>query len=121
MALAGLLLSIAMPTDVEKKHSIIQTSGLGTRLTHLSRPVGHCFVNPPVQRGSTVLFPTVEERNASWSGRKRFEQELTYGINGSQVRRKSKKVYNSELISERVADLFYLLSIFAPILDASYA
>lgn len=91
MALAVLLLSIAMPTDVEKKHSIIQTSGLGTRLTHLSRPVGHCFVNPPVQRGSTVLFPTVEERNASWSGRKRFEQELTYGINGSQVRRRVKR------------------------------
>ena len=67
------------------KHSTIAHAGLGTRLTHLSRPSGHCFVNPPVQRGSTVLFPTVKERNASWFDRKRFEQELTYGINGSEV------------------------------------
>ncbi|GAB5030244.1 cystathionine beta-lyase [Nannochloropsis oceanica] len=67
------------------KHSIILQGGLGTRLTHLSRPSGHCFVNPPVQRGSTVLFPTVKERNASWFERKRFEQALTYGINGSET------------------------------------
>lgn len=67
------------------KHSIILQGGLGTRLTHLSRHSGHCFVNPPVQRGSTVLFPTVKERNASWFERKRFEQALTYGINGSEV------------------------------------
>jgi len=72
------------PDDV--KHSTIAQAGLGTRLTHLSRPSGHCFVNPPVQRGSTVLFPTVKERNASWFDRKRFEQALTYGINGSEVR-----------------------------------
>ena len=36
-----------------------------TVLTHLSRPGVriHGFVNPPVQRGSTVIFPTVKARN----------------------------------------------------------
>ncbi len=48
----------------------------GTVLTHLSRPGirSHGFVNPPVQRGSTVIFPTVQARNDSWHQRKRFEQ-----------------------------------------------
>lgn len=48
----------------------------GTVLTHLSRPGVriHGFVNPPVQRGSTVIFPTVQARNDSWHQRKRFEQ-----------------------------------------------
>ena len=47
-----------------------------TVLTHLSRPGvrTHGFVNPPVQRGSTVIFPTVQARNDSWQQRKRFEQ-----------------------------------------------
>lgn len=47
-----------------------------TVLTHLSRPGvrTHGFVNPPVQRGSTVIFPTVQARNDSWHQRKRFEQ-----------------------------------------------
>lgn len=56
-----------------------------TLLTHLSRPGVriHGFVNPPMQRGSTVIFPTVKARNDSWNQRKRFEQELTYGICGT--------------------------------------
>ena len=80
-----------MPTDDAKEPAAVATvpegSGLATRLTHLARPPHHThgFVNPPVQRGSTVLFPTVAERNASWVERKRFDFALTYGINGTQT------------------------------------
>ena len=64
-----------MPDD--KKHTI------HTRLSHAGRAGTHAhgFVNPPVHRGSTVLFPTMAERRAG--GAKRLEQYLTYGVNGT--------------------------------------
>jgi cystathionine beta-lyase len=58
-------------------------SGLGTLLSHVGRPGPrvHGFVNPPVMRGSTVLYPSMAERKAAMS--KRFEQALVYGTMGS--------------------------------------
>ncbi len=57
--------------------------GLGTRLAHLGRPgaKAHGFVNPPLHRGSTVLYETMAQRRAHM--RKRFDQALTYGLQGS--------------------------------------
>jgi cystathionine beta-lyase len=54
-------------------------SDLGTRVTHLGRkgPREKGFINPPVVRGSTVVFPTVKERQQCWS--RRFEQEVGGG------------------------------------------
>jgi cystathionine beta-lyase len=43
----------------------------------------HGFVNPPVHRGSTVLFENVAQRRAHL--RKRLDQALTYGTQGSQT------------------------------------
>nr|WP_235692136.1 cystathionine beta-lyase [Elioraea tepida] len=40
----------------------------------------HGFVNPPVVRGSTVLYPTCADRRAAAA--KRFDQALTYGTQG---------------------------------------
>jgi len=56
--------------------------GLGTRLTHLSRPAvrSHGFVNPPVHRGSTVLQPSCEARVGN--AKRRFERVMTYGTQG---------------------------------------
>lgn len=56
--------------------------GLATRLSHAGR-VGthvHGFVNPPVHRGSTVLFPNCEARREG--AKHRFEQYMTYGTQG---------------------------------------
>jgi cystathionine beta-lyase len=52
--------------------------GAGTRLVHLGRNPSqyHGFVNVPIYRGSTVLFPTVE----TFQGR---NQEYTYGRRGT--------------------------------------
>lgn len=49
-----------------------------TRLVHLGRdPMAqHGFVNTPIYRGSTVLFPTVEELTA-------YDREYTYGRRGT--------------------------------------
>ncbi len=56
---------------------------LATRLSHAGRAgtKTHGFVNPPLHRGSTVLFENVEQRRAFL--RRRFDQALTYGLNGS--------------------------------------
>jgi len=43
----------------------------------------HGFVNPPLLRGSTVLYPTVAERRALQA--KRGERVLTYGLGGSET------------------------------------
>jgi cystathionine beta-lyase len=43
----------------------------------------HGFVNPPLQRGSTVLYPTVAERRAMAA--RRGERVLTYGLGGSET------------------------------------
>jgi cystathionine beta-lyase len=57
--------------------------GLATRLSHLGRAgtKTHGFVNPAVHRGSTVLFEDMAQRRAHL--RKRFDQALTYGTQGS--------------------------------------
>jgi cysteine-S-conjugate beta-lyase len=56
---------------------------LATRLSHAGRPGARVpgFVNPPVLRGSTVLYPSMDERKAAMS--KRYEQSLVYGTMGS--------------------------------------
>jgi cystathionine beta-lyase len=57
--------------------------GTATRLSHLGRAgkrkLG--FVNPPVYRGSTVLYPTLAERRAAAG--QRFDQAWVYGTLGS--------------------------------------
>jgi len=60
------------------KERLRKTPSDETRLVHLGRdPQGqHGFVNPPIQRGSTVLFPTVETLLA-------FDSEYTYGRRGT--------------------------------------
>jgi cysteine-S-conjugate beta-lyase len=57
--------------------------GFGTRLSHIGRPgrQAPAFVNPPLLRGSTVLYGCMAERKAAMT--KRFEQALVYGTMGS--------------------------------------
>jgi cystathionine beta-lyase len=59
--------------------------GFGTKLSHTGRPGKrtHGFVNPPLLRGSTVLYPTVAERRAMAA--RRGERVLTYGLGGSET------------------------------------
>ena len=59
--------------------------GFRTQLSHLGRAGKrvHGFVNPPLLRGSTVLYPTIAERKAL-AGR-RGERALTYGLGGSET------------------------------------
>ena len=56
-----------------------------TRLSHAGRAGKrvHGFVNPPLQRGSTVLYPTMEPRKEL--GSRRGERLLTYGLGGSET------------------------------------
>ena len=53
-----------------------------TRLSHAGRAGTHAFgfVNPPVHRGSTVLYPTMADRRAGQSTK--FDQVLSYGVDG---------------------------------------
>jgi cysteine-S-conjugate beta-lyase len=57
--------------------------GLATLLSHAGRAGtrAHGFVNPPLHRGSTVLYEDMAQRRAHQ--KKRFDQALTYGIQGS--------------------------------------
>ncbi len=57
--------------------------GLATRLSHAGRAGTkvHGFVNPPLHRGSTVLYEDMAQRSAHM--RRRFDQALTYGTQGS--------------------------------------
>ena len=57
--------------------------GFRTTLSHVGRATKHehGFVNPPLLRGSTVLVPTVAERQALQA--RRGERVLTYGTGGS--------------------------------------
>jgi cystathionine beta-lyase len=59
--------------------------GFRTGLTHTGRAGKriHGFVNPPLLRGSTVLYPTMRERLATQA--KRNERVLSYGLGGSQT------------------------------------
>lgn len=62
---------------------IPQKYGFATRLSHGGRAgtKTHGFVNPPLHRGSTVLYQSMEQRRAYL--KKRFDQALTYGLQGS--------------------------------------
>ncbi len=57
--------------------------GLATRLSHAGRAGTkvHGFVNPPLERGSTVLYPTCADRKSQ--GAKRLDQALIYGVMGN--------------------------------------
>jgi cystathionine beta-lyase len=59
--------------------------GFRTTLSHVGRKSKkeHGFVNPPLIRGSTVLVPTVAERQALQA--RRGERVLTYGLGGSET------------------------------------
>jgi cysteine-S-conjugate beta-lyase len=59
--------------------------GFRTRLSHVGRAGKrvHGFVNPPLLRGSTVLYPTMAERKALAA--RRGEQVLGYGLGGSET------------------------------------
>ncbi len=59
--------------------------GFRTLLSHIGRrpKTEHGFVNPPLLRGSTVLVPTVKERQALQA--RRGERALTYGLGGSET------------------------------------
>jgi cystathionine beta-lyase len=59
--------------------------GLATRLTHAGRPgvKTHGYVNPPVARGSTVLYPDMAARLRGWEHK--FEQALSYGLTGGET------------------------------------
>ncbi len=54
-----------------------------TRMSHAGRAGKHAlgFVNPPVHRGSTVLYPTVADRRAA--GARAMDQAWVYGTMGS--------------------------------------
>lgn len=62
-----------------------KTLGFRTRLSHVGRAGSreHGFVNPPVHRGSTVLFPDLEARATNRA--RRGDQVLTYGTQGTQT------------------------------------
>jgi cystathionine beta-lyase len=57
--------------------------GFRTRLSHAGRAgtKTHGFVNPPLTRGSTVLYPNVAARRAA--GTQGMDQALIYGICGT--------------------------------------
>ncbi len=66
-------------TDHPEKH------GFRTRLSHAGRAGKrvHGFVNPPLLRGSTVLYPTMKDRVALAA--QRGAHVLTYGLGGSET------------------------------------
>lgn len=68
-----------MPDDPRRNHP---DHRFATRMTHAGRAGvrAHGFVNPPVHRGSTVLFPDCDSRAAN--AKRRHEQVLTYGTQG---------------------------------------
>ncbi|MBO0709997.1 MAG: PLP-dependent transferase, partial [Acetobacteraceae bacterium] len=63
----------------------MQKGRFRTRLTHGGRAgtKTHGFVNPPLLRGSTVLYRDMAERRAYMG--KRLEQAMVYGIQGSET------------------------------------
>ena len=69
-----------MPDD---QHRTRHPEHLATRLSHAGRAGtrAHGFVNPPVHRGSTVLYPSMADRKAAAS--RSLDQALTYGTHGS--------------------------------------
>ncbi len=61
-----------------EKTPLAKTPGINTRLTHIGPDPReqHGFVNPPIQRGSTVLFPDAETIRTE-------NQKYTYGTHGT--------------------------------------
>ena len=59
--------------------------GFSTRLSHVGRCDKHTggFVNPPVWRGSTVLYPTMADRQRAQGKPNALSQSLTYGLLGT--------------------------------------
>jgi len=59
--------------------------GFRTQMSHVGRAGKrvHGFVNPPLQRGSTVLYPTIALRK-DLAG-KRGQRVLSYGLGGSET------------------------------------
>jgi cysteine-S-conjugate beta-lyase len=72
------LKDLLMPDDIAGR----RPQGFFTRLSHAGRSGEriHGFVNPPLMRGSTVLYPSCEDRIAI--GKRRFDQVLVYGTLG---------------------------------------
>jgi cystathionine beta-lyase len=64
--------------STEKKNYAFET-----RLAHTGRAGKRVrgFVNPPLHRGSTVLYPTMAERRAGAT--QRLDQKLVYGVMGN--------------------------------------
>ena len=71
-----------MPNDAPPAHT---KRAYRTQLSHLGRAGKHThgFVNPPLLRGSTVLYPTVADRKSLAA--RRGERVLTYGLGGSET------------------------------------
>jgi cystathionine beta-lyase len=69
-----------MPDDQTPRH---RPQGLATRLSHAGRAGTRIrgFVNPPLLRGSTMLYPSCAERRASAATR--LDQALNYGVMGN--------------------------------------
>jgi cystathionine beta-lyase len=69
-----------MPDDAKP---IARAQDWHTRLSHAGRAGTHAagFVNPAVHRGSTVLYPTMPDRQAGRA--QRLEQKLLYGVMGT--------------------------------------
>lgn len=67
-----------MPDDAAPR-----PQGFQTLLARAGRPAIHThgFVNPPVVRGSTVLYPSCADRIAT--GKRRLEQAVIYGTHGT--------------------------------------
>ncbi len=70
-----------MPDDTASRPAAAPHA-FATRLSHAGRAGtrAHGFVNPPVHRGSTVLFPDCGARRDG--AKRRFEQYMTYGTQG---------------------------------------
>ena len=63
---------------VPPEKRLSETVSDATKLVHLGRDpeAQHGFVNTPIYRGSTVIFPTVEELT-------NYSREYTYGRRGT--------------------------------------
>ena len=61
----------------------MRPQGMGTRLSHAGRAGTRIrgFVNPPLLRGSTMLYPSCDERRASAATR--LDQAPNYGVMGN--------------------------------------
>jgi len=71
-----------MPDDQAPRN---RPKGIATRLSHAGRAGTRIrgFVNPPLLRGSTMLYPSCDERRAS--GATRLDQAPNYGVMGNST------------------------------------